>query len=716
MQSKTSFFNKSIFWKTVSRFWPVWGAYLAIWLIMLPVIVLTNRYSYYNNADHLREYLLNIGYYGGLIMSAIFAVFSVMAVWSFAYSSRAAHGTACLPIRREGVFGSVTLAGLLPYLAANAVIGLLTLLTELAIGVVDFGATLQCFALTSLPFLLFYGFATLCAQLTGNILVLPAVYAVLNFVCVGAELLARALAGVFVYGMNQDMDAFALKWFSPFVAILMRCGVSDRMHWDGEVYISESPIFHGWSILVIYAAVGIVLLALALLLYRRRKMETAGDVVAIDVLKPVFRWCMAIGCALCLAVLFYVIVWEIRPAYRRDGTVLFLSTMLVMFVGAFMGWFIAEMLIKKSFRVFRSGTRWGGLGICCIILAGLMCACEFDIFGYEKYVPAPEKVESVTLWCQGQTELEEPESIALAAAMHESIIANKAFHESFSDEYYDSRNFCSTTVKLNYILRSGRQVTREYHIHCSTKSPTDYGDVGLVQDVLNCPEAIVDRKETAFPITEDSIYDSGISAVMTAADCAEAAGYASAEEYVLREYCGLSGSELDALDEADRTALIEEAVIRFAVNGWELEKDYAVVTASDLPMPAAAVTEEGILPYPDFDLNEVLFNYEWNFTPRQMAELYETCLVPDVADGTLGRVWIIEDEEYSNTAYTTEIRISARQKLVTADERYYDMETVYEPYSYAHFYTTPTVDSVRTNAWLAEHGVRQYTLAEISSN
>ena len=40
MRSKTSFFNKTLFLKSVARFWPVWGSYFVIWLIILPVVLL----------------------------------------------------------------------------------------------------------------------------------------------------------------------------------------------------------------------------------------------------------------------------------------------------------------------------------------------------------------------------------------------------------------------------------------------------------------------------------------------------------------------------------------------------------------------------------------------------------------------------------------------------------------------------------------------------
>lgn len=43
-----------------------------------------------------------------------------------------------------------------------------------------------------------------------------------------------------------------------------------------------------WSYLWICAGVGVLLLTAALLLYRRRKLETAGDFIAVKPLEPVF--------------------------------------------------------------------------------------------------------------------------------------------------------------------------------------------------------------------------------------------------------------------------------------------------------------------------------------------------------------------------------------------------------------------------------------------
>ena len=701
MQSRTSFFNRSIFKKSVTRFWPVWGGYFAIWFLVVPVVLLANRYD--RTTDYVRDFLLNTGFTGGLIMSALFAVFSAMAVWSFLYNTRSTHGMACLPVRREGVFASAVLAGLLPYLTVNAVIAVLALLVQLVIGVLAIGAVLQWFALASLSYLFFYGFATLCAQLTGNLLVLPAVYAVLNFVFVGAELLARNLCSIFVYGMNQDMDVFALKWLSPFVAILMRCRVTSHSVWNGEYYTYGGSYFHGWQILIIYAVIGLLLLIPALLLYRRRRMETAGDVVAVNVLKPVFRWCMAVGCALCLAALVCTLFWENGNAFDIGSVSCLVSVIVTMLIGAFLGWFIAEMLIKKSFRVFsRRDAHWGGLGICAVIIVALALACELDLFGYEKFVPNPTNVESVTLWCSGEfAELDDPESIWEVTALHESIVQNKRYHEANS---YHSAVACNT-VKLTYSLRSGRLVARQYDVYYEPESGS-YGDMGLVQDALNCPEAVADRKATAFPITAENITSSEITSVMTAAECAEAAGYESAEEYILREYCGLSGSELEGLSGEDRNDLIFGAIAQWGVNGAELQKYYNYMEARDVAV-REQVTVEAVSFSVD-DLDSVLFRYAWHFTPAQMMELYETCILPDIADNTLGKVWIIGGEEYRNTVYSAEIEIHAETPIT--DRAADGVET---PMEYVYFHTTPTVESFRTNAWLTAHGVKLYTLAEM---
>ena len=40
MRSATSYFNFTLFRKNLSRFWPIWGLYGLLWLMLLPVNIL----------------------------------------------------------------------------------------------------------------------------------------------------------------------------------------------------------------------------------------------------------------------------------------------------------------------------------------------------------------------------------------------------------------------------------------------------------------------------------------------------------------------------------------------------------------------------------------------------------------------------------------------------------------------------------------------------
>jgi ABC-2 type transport system permease protein len=37
MRSKTSFFNRTVFLKNFTRFWPIWALYLVVWILLMPV-------------------------------------------------------------------------------------------------------------------------------------------------------------------------------------------------------------------------------------------------------------------------------------------------------------------------------------------------------------------------------------------------------------------------------------------------------------------------------------------------------------------------------------------------------------------------------------------------------------------------------------------------------------------------------------------------------
>ena len=83
----------------------------------------------------------------------------------------------------------------------------------------------------------------------------------------------------------------------------------------------------------------------------------------------------------------------------------------------------------------------------------------------------------------------------------------------------------------------------------------------------------------------------------------------------------------------------------------------------------------------------------FRLTPEQMTELYDCCILPDIADGTIGLDWMTWGDEYYNTNTNVSINFSLRlgdpenPMLVARDDKY----------------MTVTTKAVRTLAWIAEN-------------
>lgn len=90
-------------------------------------------------------------------------------------------------------------------------------------------------------------------------------------------------------------------------------------------------------------------------------------------------------------------------------------------------------------------------------------------------------------------------------------------------------------------------------------------------------------------------------------------------------------------------------------------------------------------------------------TPDEFWELYDTCIVPDLRDGNIGGVKIIQDEDFYRTIEP--IYITATGVHTNSSGEY-----VYNYYS-----VRPFTASARTNAWLRSHGVTVQTLGELNN-
>lgn len=617
MGCRISFFDRTVYRTALVRRWPLWLLFAGTLFVCLPMSLMDE--SLWGETAAARLQVLRSAVQTGPWLSFLFSVAAAMAVFSWMFNSRSTGFMASLPPRREALYLSGLAAGLTGLLAADGVAFVTAVLAETAYGQLDMTALLGWLQVMVCCQVSFFGFAAFCATLTGHILALPAVCLVLQFTAVTVEMTVRHLLRYMVFGVGPTpWGSLALQRLSP-LYYLCRYGQS-----DGLVYLTDPVTFQildadlaNQGLLAAYAAAGLALAALGLAIFRRRRMELAGDVVAVPVLKPVFRWCLALAAALGFAACVLALTFSgLKNAGTREVAVLALTLLL----GGFAGWFAADMLMRKTFRVFR--LHWKGWLVFSGILLLLIAAIRLDVTGYERRVPAAEEVTQVSLGGSIQpVTLRDPENIRAALELHESILSHKDVHCK------DVRG-ASAAVSFTYYRtdEQGRQqviLRRYYYLSTTLDQVNDFeSDIYRFQELTNVPEAILDRKK-------------------------------------LREE-------------------ITPAAIQYACV-------YETYTTSEEPIFLELSAQEAY-------------------------DLYTRCILPDLEEGTLGRVWLITGEEYARTVSNLQITISLGYVHWTgaSPERVQDID-------YDFFYTVPTRDSWRTNRWLRARGLPVETLWDLQA-
>ena len=446
MRSGKSYFDLTLFKKTVTRWWPIWGSYLVIWFFILPFSLFVDGgvYMYYGDiTDSLNIYIW---------FAALYAPICAMAVLSHLYWPRSANFYGALPVKRQGIFLTQYTAGLCFTIVPNLIIFLLTSLVCAGQG--DFNASCMFgwLGVTTVETFFFYSFAILCGMFAGHVLALPVFYGVFNcVVLIFSSLLEEVFREIyFGFAGFPEWIWEVIMWLTPGARFL-------RAGWDSVVVPGRAtPIKFMFSTdgiwtLAVYSLVAVIMLAAAYGLYKFRRTESAGDVVAVARLRPVFKY----GVAVCSG--FFL-------GYVSDAVVGGLPIWIV--IWTVVGCFAAQMILDKSFRVFK---KWHGALVAGIVVAAAMLVVTFDLTGFEKYVPDAGDVESVDVrrfyspfntsdsadW--GGFTVTDREDMEKFIALHKAILASRD-----ADGYYgEYAGYVDMTV--TYHTDRG-DVSRQYEV------------------------------------------------------------------------------------------------------------------------------------------------------------------------------------------------------------------------------------------------------------
>ncbi len=475
VKSKTPLFNKTIITNLLKRFWPIWAGYFVLIVFQLPVNVLSQLETA-NYLNQSAEFFVLISGNKTMTLSFVFSIISVMAVFSYLYSSRSCGMICAMPIKRETMFISCAVTGLLPMILSDIAV----VAVSAIMGFAQLKYLLLWLGITVMGNILFYGMALLCACLTGNIAILPLLYLVLNFTGSVVQNAFKNVFSRFVYGMRQ-WGGSVLGYLTPIRVLGRHLIVSEDP--DGIIRIA------GMGYLAVYCVIGIGFAAAAFLIFRKRQMETAGDIVALKSLKPIFKYCMTFGTALVLAAL----VCNVLPPSVFRGTEAAAIVLLLMLAGAVLGWYGSEMMMQKSFHVFKYNFK--GLVFSCLIIGFAITGAEFNLFGYENHVP---KLENVKYAVVNFLNVKERDNIEKVIQLHRGLILSKSENEK-------SRN-PNKIISISYVMNNGREIAREYTV---TEHPERFYEKGTTENnyysVENCPELIKQRYSPATKVTENTV-------------------------------------------------------------------------------------------------------------------------------------------------------------------------------------------------------------------
>ena len=454
-------------WRTLirgdlKRFWPLWAGLCLLWFLLLPA----NLLSVWMRDGWLHEsarYQILMLTYPAIFICGASGLAACLCTHSYLFSAKSSAAYHALPIRRASLWTANSLGGLAMLMIPCVFMAVTTFAACLLTGGgVQWYACGALLAVMAASCLFGYGLAAFCASISGNLAATVIFFALANAAAVVLWNLGCAFAELFCRGLVFRYETTWLIWLTPLWKLIMDCGPTSDHH--GLWFVNQLWVYG------LYALVGAGLLALGGTLYTRRHSEAAGDVIAAGWLRPVFRLGVCAVCGAGLTVICNLL-------YADGGRLPLGILALLLAVGCFVGWFGADMLLKKSWRVF---TRKNALGCAAVFLLLVLTGglVKADVLGSQRRVPQVDEIDGVAVdFLDGGWNADPAE----AAALHRLILSSP-----------EKDNVSGCPLRLIYKLTDGSLLERQYYLDVERQGRDDELTRAL-QDFLLSPQAVHDR-------------------------------------------------------------------------------------------------------------------------------------------------------------------------------------------------------------------------------
>lgn len=443
MKSKRSFFSLAIILNDIKRFWWISAIYALLLFLASPLTILNRDVERYI----LRENTINLEMImgGAWFFLALMPVMIGVMVFRYIQNSKSVTVIHSMPYTRLQLYMNHFLAGL--------ILLLVPILLNAAIlagigGFTDYGLVFEPNIVTEWLQIHFwisialYAVTVAIGMFTGSSIAQIIFTYIYNFLAVG-----------FLWGMEQVLNGniYGFSGFSEDLVIPVA-----KFFPLTQIFLILSEEISMTNLAVINAIMFLVIGAIGYFVYRYRNLEDAGDVISNDILKPIFKYGVTI-CVMITGIVYVKGLFDIEN-----------PNFLIYLLFALIGYVIAEMLLRKSFRVWDSYKGFiGFIGAFAIVVL----LVSFDVLGYEKYVPKASEIQTAFI-SDGNSDIKsfiesgyrkswrigvltEEENIALVTDTHQKIVADRLLEDSKNDGY----------LVIGYLLKNGKIVKRIYNDH-----------------------------------------------------------------------------------------------------------------------------------------------------------------------------------------------------------------------------------------------------------
>ncbi|WP_028234311.1 hypothetical protein [Pseudobutyrivibrio sp. MD2005] len=485
MQSKTSFFNFTVFKKNISRTWIVGLLYFIILTLMQPVAFIIQMAHFeeywYSDSGYTRTACLyeSYAYRPNAYIACIVAIVVAGLTFKYLFFKRDNYMVHAFPVSRKSLFFSGFLSSSVVATVPLILNGIVMTIVAAAEHAYAFDAIWYWTLIGVVSVELFLAIAIFSLMTSGQIATAVVFYIIFNYLYFLIELAFRLMASLLLFGMSESLTSISFTPFSPVVFIDNNCMVSTYKTYDELGMIKTfTHSLDGGKYIACYAAVAVVLLIVAYLLYKFKKLETVQDFISVPFLKPVFAVGVSFFVSMVAGAFVAGLVDSIHyQTYNSRFTIAIVATLII---GCII--FLAtQMMIEKTVRVF-SAKRFGMMVGYTVAALVAMVLIRADVFKVENKIPSANDIAWVGIQSNYTMVFTDEDDILSVRELHKGFLADKQEIRDVNVLYKDvpGGNF---TIK--YKLKNGKVILRSYAVVDTKSDMVSEAYVSATQPILD---------------------------------------------------------------------------------------------------------------------------------------------------------------------------------------------------------------------------------------